>query len=284
MSLLRVVWILLILLVGCARHSPARSAAASSGSAEPGASPRDADFASEEAASEAPPEAPAAPAAAPAPPAPGNAMGSPAPAKTSVMTGSTEGGANKPASGNAADGGEARAPLLIYTAEVVLAVFNVGPTLDAVEELARTAGGYLVLRDDTRIVVRVPKGRFQSSLSGVGKLGDELHREISANDVTEAYADLEVRLRNSEAMRQRLETLLAKANTVEDALAVERELERVAQNIEQLKGKLKLMNELIAFSTITVECRARAPVAGSSKVNLPFNWLRELGLSNLLSL
>ena len=211
-------------------------------------------------------------------------MGTPAPAKTSVMAGSTDGGPNKPANGAPADGGEPRAPLLIYTAEVVLAVFNVGPTLDAVEELARTAGGYLVLRGDTRIVVRVPKARFQSSLSGVGKLGDELHREISANDVTEAYADLEIRLRNAEAMRQRLETLLAKANTVEDALAVERELERVAQNIEQLKGKLKLMNELIAFSTITVECRARAPLSGSSKVNLPFNWLRELGLNNLLSL
>lgn len=54
-------------------------------------------------------------------------------------------------------------------------------------------------------------------------------------------------------MRERLEELLKKAAKVEEALAVERELERVAGELERIKGRLKLLRELVTFSTITVE-------------------------------
>jgi hypothetical protein len=179
---------------------------------------------------------------------------------------------------------ETRGPLLVYSATVTLAVFGVGSALDAVEQLARARQGYLVRRSDTSIVVRVPAGGFHDALAGVGKLGDELHREVSAEDVTEQYADLEIRLRNAEVVRQRLEVLLAKAANVEDALAVERELSRVTQSIEQLKGKLKLLGELVRFSTITVNFQARGVERVNARTPLPFGWLKDLGLSHLLSL
>jgi hypothetical protein len=177
-----------------------------------------------------------------------------------------------------------RAPLLIYTATIAMAVFGLDAALASVEELARAHDGYLVRRSDTSITVRVPAAHFQEALTGVGKLGDELHRDVSARDVTEEYADLEIRLRNAEVVRQRLETLLAKAGGVEDALTVERELARVTGSIEELKGKLKLMSELAAFSTITVNFQARSVEHVSSEHPLPFDWLKELGLSNLLAL
>jgi hypothetical protein len=78
--------------------------------------------------------------------------------------------------------------------------------------------------------------------------------------------------------------LLAKASSVEDALAVERELARVTGVIEQLKGKRKLLSELVAFSTISVSFQARGVEHLNAQPPLPFDWLQELGLSNLLSL
>jgi hypothetical protein len=179
---------------------------------------------------------------------------------------------------------ESRGPLLVYSATVTLAVFGLESALDAVEQLARARHGYLVRRSDTSIVVRVPAAGFHGALAGVSKLGDELHRDVSAEDVTEQYADLEIRLRNAEVVRQRLEVLLAKAASVEDALAVERELARVTQSIEQLKGKLKLLGELVRFSTITVNFQARGVERVNSRTPLPFDWLKDLGLSHLLSL
>jgi hypothetical protein len=178
----------------------------------------------------------------------------------------------------------AREPLLIYTATLTLAVFGAREAIAAVEELARGAGGYLVTRSDDSVTIRVPTKTFQGALGGVSRLGDELHREVNVRDVTEQFADLEVRLRNAEAVRDRLEALLAKAGKIEDALAVERELERVTQSIEQLKGKLRLMSELVAFSTITVRFRARPRDQVGSETRLPFPWLGELGLVPLMNL
>jgi hypothetical protein len=190
-------------------------------------------------------------------------------------------------SGNAA--AQARAQpkrnlMLIYTANVTLAVFEALKGLDAVEKLALEHGGYLVRRTDRQIVVRVPAEKFQDTLAAVSKLGDELHRDVSVQDVTAQFRDLETRLKNLVAVRDRLQGLLAKAKNVPEALQVERELTRVTGQIEQIKGRLKLYRELIAFSTISVSFQA-APVekiAGS--VDLPFPWLRQLGLSNLLNL
>ena len=71
---------------------------------------------------------------------------------------------------------ETRAPLLIYSATLTLAVFGTAEALDAVERLARERRGYLVRRNDASITIRVPAESFEEALSGVSKLGDELHR------------------------------------------------------------------------------------------------------------
>jgi hypothetical protein len=177
-----------------------------------------------------------------------------------------------------------REPLLVYTATMTLAVFGTREAIGKVEELARATGGYLVSRSDTSVTIRVPTKAFHGALDGVGKIGDELHREVNVRDVTEQFADLEIRLRNAEAVRQRLEALLAKAAKIEDALAVERELERVTQVIEQLKGKLRLLGELIAYSTITVNFQARPQDQVGTETRLPFDWLGGLGLPSLMNL
>lgn len=175
--------------------------------------------------------------------------------------------------------------MLIYRAELVLAVFQTKATLDKIEQLAQQLGGYLVQRDNDVIVVRVPVVKFESGLKDAAALGDELSRQVNAEDVSEQYRDLRIRLQNAEAVRERLASLLARAQNVQEALLVEEQLDRVTTTIEQIKGKLKFYDELIAFSTITV--RVQPHVAQehlTPRVTLPFPWLHELGLSNLLNL
>ena len=62
-------------------------------------------------------------------------------------------------------------PLLIYEAKLALAVYEVDKSLDAVEALAKQAGGYLVQRHATSIVVRVPAAGFDGSLKTILKMG-----------------------------------------------------------------------------------------------------------------
>ncbi len=176
------------------------------------------------------------------------------------------------------------APLLIYTARLHMAVFEATKAIDAVQKLATDINGYLVRRTDRSIVIRVPAKKFRASLEQIKKLGDMLHREESVRDVTEEFYDLRVRIRNSRAMRDRLEQLLKEAKDVKEALMVEKELARVTSEIELMEGKLKLMRELISFSTITIEFRPQPTDQVDSTVRLPFRWMDTLGLTELLNL
>ncbi len=175
-------------------------------------------------------------------------------------------------------------PLLIYRAEINMAVFETRATIDHTEKLARDMGGYLVRRSDREIIIRVPSAKFRDALAKVSGYGDVLHQNVDVEDVTEKFYDLSIRLKNMKAVRDRFEQLLTKAQSVEDSLRIERELERVTTQIEVLEGKLKLYRELIAFSTITLRLEPRGSDQVTPKVNLPFDWLRKLGLPSLLSM
>jgi len=173
------------------------------------------------------------------------------------------------------------AAMLIYTANLSLAVFQVEQGLDAVERIARDTGGYLSTRQDAEIGIRVPRDRFDEAIRRVEALGDVLHRDIRAADVTDEYVDLEARLKNAYAMRARLQDLLTKAS-VQEALAIETQLGRVTEEIERFEGKLKLLRDKIAFSSITVSFAPVADQPVRDTALLPFSWLQDIGLASLL--
>ncbi len=177
-------------------------------------------------------------------------------------------------------------PLLIYTAHLVLGVYEVEATQEAILGVVREVEGFLAQRSDQVIVVRVPAAQFQTALDRIEDAGDVLSRNVEAQDISEEYRDLAIRIRNAEAMRDRLERLLQQANTVEAALSVERELQRITEMIERMKGRLRFLSDRVAFSTITINFRAltQGEQINQDPFRLPFGWLDQLGLSTLLSL
>jgi hypothetical protein len=187
--------------------------------------------------------------------------------------------------GSAIDDPERKQPILIYTANFTLSVYEVEKSLDAVEGLARDAGGFMAKREDRSVTIRVPAQKFQDVVQAIEKVGDVLHRNVVSEDVTAEYRDLEVQLQNALAMRARFEKLLEKAVKVEEALSIERELGRITGDIERIKGRLKMLSDLARYSTITVVFSARS----SEQVQqgpfvLPLPWLNNISLPRLLAL
>jgi hypothetical protein len=172
---------------------------------------------------------------------------------------------------------------IIYTAKFTMAVSKVEESLGAVEKIARDQGGFLAVKHDREIVVRVPREKFEIAMAAIGKTGDVLHRDIQAQDVTEEVVDLEIRIKNAHAMQDRLKALLQKA-AVKEAIEIEKELNRVTQELELLEGKIKVLKDKIAYSTITVAFEPRTSNVQSTRAPLPFPWLKEMGLPSLLSL
>jgi hypothetical protein len=219
----------------------------------------------------------------PAPPAEAP-LAAAAPPPSPPAGGASSGGAARPTAPKAVADAPHSAAMLIYTAVLTMAVFQVTEGMDAVERVAREAGGYLATRADNAITIRVPRDAFDAAVGRIEKLGDVVHRDIKAEDVTDQYVDLEARLKNAYAMRAQLMELLRRAN-VKEALEIETELGRITESIEVMEGKLKLLRDQIAFSTITVQF---APIAEQNvhdtSLLAPFPWMQQLGLEKLLDL
>lgn len=149
---------------------------------------------------------------------------------------------------------------IFYDASVAVEVANSDTALEHLKPLIYAAKGYIVHYDNKEITLRVPPSAMEGIIAFLPALGKVLYKDIKGTDITEEYYDVVTRLSSADSARKRYLELLAKAENVEAALKVEKELERLNSEIEFYKGKLARMNEVTQLATITVywEGAARA--------------------------
>lgn len=141
---------------------------------------------------------------------------------------------------------------ITYTAYVNLQVENTDSMANYVTKIAETYGGYMSASTGTSITIKVKADSIESAIAKIKLLGEVKYSSISSQDVTDQYTDLTIRLDNAMKSRERYLQLLEKAENVEEALLVEKELERLSLTIDQIKGTLNQLNDRIQYSTITV--------------------------------
>lgn len=113
------------------------------------------------------------------------------------------------------------------------------------------------------ITIRVPRGKFLPVIHELEQLGTVQSKQISGEDVTEEYIDLQARLNNSLRQEKRLLEILEKAEEVKDILEVERELERVRSEIERLTGRITYLENRVELATISVSLYEPEPITQS---------------------
>jgi hypothetical protein len=155
--------------------------------------------------------------------------------------------------------------MIIRRAELSLVVQDTKEAISKIESIAVEKGGYLhqssVWKEGenlkAQLTIMVPAAKFEETLDALRKLAvDILGESVSGQDVTEEYVDLEARLRNLEATEKELRELLAtvreRSGKAEDIMAVYRELTSIRDEIERVKGRMKYLEQMTAFSTIVV--------------------------------
>lgn len=167
---------------------------------------------------------------------------------------------------------------IIYTASMVLSVFNVDDAREKAEAIPDTVGGYVASVDPSRIVLRIPSGKLKTVMASIGGLGVVEHRSLVAQDVTDEYLDLETRIRVLEETQLQMMELLSKARTVQEALEVRKALDDITMELEVLKGQLRQMANRVAFSTLTLDLVERGPHTTAPSSNDPFPWVDSLGV------
>ncbi len=105
-----------------------------------------------------------------------------------------------------------------------------------------------------KITVRVPSQNFDSFLTDISNGVNYFDKkEISSQDVTEDYIDVDARLKAKKVLEARYLELLKKANKVSEMLEIETQLSAIREEIEAKEGQLRYMQSSVSMSTITIE-------------------------------
>ena len=158
--------------------------------------------------------------------------------------------------------------VVIRSANLSIVVPEPSASVQEIANLASRMGGFVVSSnvfqtffseanvsaDRASITIRVPAERLDEALEAIRAGATEIQSEnISGQDVTQEFTDLESRLRNLVAAEEQLLEIMSSAQETEDVLRVFENLRQVSEEIEVIKGRIQYISESARLSAITVE-------------------------------
>lgn len=170
--------------------------------------------------------------------------------------------------------------MIIHHAYLQVNVENLDKSQQNMEKKVHEYGGYIVesstyKEDDEHLngnmTIRIPEEHFQDFLNETEKVvAETISREVTGQDVTEQYVDLEARLTSKQTVEERLLEFMKDAKKTEDLLKISSDLATVQEEIEHLVGKMKYLENQTAYSTINLamsEIMVSIPGIDSKKLN-----------------
>lgn len=142
-----------------------------------------------------------------------------------------------------------------------LEVATINEAVTRISQEVQQLGGYVVesqqngldSNSSAQLTLKIPADKLNGLRDSLSTWGKILDQHLLANDITNQYYDSQVRLQTLEAEEKRYLEILNQAKTVDDVLKVENALGNLRQQIEQLKGQLKLWNNQVDYSTVTLQ-------------------------------
>ena len=160
--------------------------------------------------------------------------------------------------------------MVIKNADIAIVTVDPAQSMTDIGKMAENMGGYVVesnLYQQTlssgsqvpyaSITVRVPAEKLDEALSQIKDGAIEVENEnISGQDVTSQYTDLQSQLRNLEAAEAQLQEIMEEATKTEDVLNIFNQLVVVREQIEVIKGQMQYYEQAAALSKISVSITA----------------------------
>jgi Domain of unknown function (DUF4349) len=146
-----------------------------------------------------------------------------------------------------------------------------GEAVDVAEE----QGGFVAdSRSRNRsgsLTLRVPAANFDQTLHALRALGTVEVESVHGEDVTADYVDLHANLRIARARREVLLGLMADAVSIEQTIRVQNALDETQLRIEQLQGRLRLLDDRTSLATIGLRLREQGvePETDVEKASIP---------------
>lgn len=159
---------------------------------------------------------------------------------------------------------------IIYSTMMSLEVEVFDNAIRQIRDIAEQSGGYVensssyiyhsepereIYLKQGSIVIRIPVDKYGEIQTRLSNMGHLIHQEETSTNVTEEYIETESRIRMLEVEQDRLLEIMGRADKVEDLIKLEERLNQVRTDLEIYKSKIKNWDQLISFSTFTIDLR-----------------------------
>lgn len=145
---------------------------------------------------------------------------------------------------------------LIKNGYIQLEVSSLQEAESSIKNWCSSFGGYIESNNQNErngsMSVRIPSSNFEAAMDSAGNLGSVKSKNVSSQDVSESFYDLQTRLETKKIMRERLQKYLESAKDIKDMLQIEKELNSVISDIESMEGRMKRLTGQIDYSQIYV--------------------------------
>ena len=165
---------------------------------------------------------------------------------------------------------------IIYTAEINIRVEDVPAATATANKAIAEVGGFLFgqntvagARPQTVLTYKVYPEDFDRAMAALEGVGEVEHQSIQTDDVTERIVDLQSRITTAELSVERVRALISNAAEIKGIVELEQQLLERETLLEQLKGRLRTLENQVSLATITVtlnEIREDVPDASLDMV------------------
>jgi hypothetical protein len=138
---------------------------------------------------------------------------------------------------------------------------NPETVVDSAILFIRSIGGVVVSFSSRSAVFNVPVEKFKMVFDSLLTFAEVMNKSISAEDITEQFRDVEVRIKIAKATIERLKALLAKEENDTVKIRLLSEIKALSETVERLTRKREVLKASAEYSTIRFEVLAHHPEA-----------------------
>lgn len=175
---------------------------------------------------------------------------------------------------------------LIQNGALSLAVDRVEDAVTKLAAISEKLGGRIdsvslyndggIAKKHSTVVMRVPAVNFGAGMEQAKNIARKvLSENISTEDITEKFIDMQARLKNLRAEETQYLEIMQKAVKIEDVLRVSQRLYAVRQQIEQLQGQMNYLSRQVDMSVITIELSSDPDIEPTNVVWSPSTTVKE---------
>jgi hypothetical protein len=150
---------------------------------------------------------------------------------------------------------------IIYTATLRLQVEDFGKAEDELLLLVEEHKGLLEMSNiearpgasrSGQWRVRIPPENLSGFRKAAAKLGEPEQNNLDSKEVTEEFYDVIEQIKNKDKELESYRRLFEQAKGIPEIVSVKRELDRVQSELDRLKGRHKVLENLTGLATVTV--------------------------------